>query len=133
MLELIKKIGQGCLVLVMLLALVGVNVKQLYCCHAEHVRWEVCLLPSDVVSVPCEDGCCGEQSCHHTTRSDFYKVTDCSQIESEPDLSLLPIDLPEEWMSEFLVEKLIISEYRFLKNKWPDRVLQRPLLCTYLC
>lgn len=133
MLEWIKKIGQGSLLLVIVLALIGVNVKQLYCYHAHDLHWEVCIL-SNESSCPCEEGCCGEEACHHTTRYDFYKITDCPQTESELQVvTLLPFYLPEIFYSDLFSSILEKVEFFFLKDKIPDRVVHRELLCTYLC
>lgn len=152
MIEWMKKIGQAGLLLVISLALIGVNVRQLYCCHGHNLHWELCLVPDEEVAGLCEEGvcekgCCGDSSCscsdsscgdsdsscHHTTRYDFYKITESAQVESAPDLSLVAVELPKEWGNDLLVEQLIVSEYRFLEEEWPDRAFRRPLLCTYLC
>ena len=81
----IKKIGQVALLLVVLLALIGVNVKQVYCCHAHDLHREVIFVPDEAAET-CHEGCCGAKSCHHTTRYDFYKVTDYSQVETDAEL-----------------------------------------------
>ena len=136
MLATLKRIGQLFLLLVMLFALIGVNVKQLYCCHA-HMHWEICWTPDEFPmscdASCCEDGCCGKKTCHPTARYNFYKVTDFSQVESEPIIVLFPVFLQKKWESCLLDEDVFFNTPTYLEDEGPDRVPIRPQLGVYLC
>ena len=128
----IKKIGQVALLLVVLLALIGVNVKQVYCCHAHDLHREVIFVPDEAAET-CHEGCCGSKSCHHTTRYDFYKVTDYSQVETDTELFIFSFELMEHTLPEVCGCLSYEKEVILPKEKWPDRNFQRSFLCSYLC
>lgn len=132
MLKLGQKIGQSLLLVVIGLALTGVNIKQLYCSHADSLHWEVCLLPAEK-ACPCDESCCGENSCHHNARYAFLKITDFSRTETSMQMALHPLCLPESFFHLFVYFSVAETGYFPFRYKIPDRLMPREWLCTYLC
>ena len=128
----IKKIGQVALLLIVSLALIGVNMKQVYCYHAHDLHREVILVPDEAAETN-HEGCCGAKSCHHTTRYDFYKVTDYSQVESATELFIFSFEVMEHTFTKVWLCLSYEKEVILPKEKWPDRIIQRSILCSYLC
>lgn len=126
------KIVHGLVLLVTGMALVGVNVQQLYCYHSDHIHWEVRILPEEE-ACPCEEGCCGEDGCHHPVRCDFYKVTDLSQVETGIQMVLFPCDLTRLLLSTLWDLPVAPEQVCLYRHKIPDIFMNRELLCTYLC
>lgn len=118
------------------IALIGVNVQQLYCVHSDQMQWEVRLLPADG-ACPCEQGCCccpTDKSCHDPARHDFYKVTDSSKIEQGIQITLNPLYLPAMcfWVSEEVKENrqnYLVLRRQEIFSPFPGR----ELLCTFRC
>jgi hypothetical protein len=106
-----KKIGQVALLLVVMLALIGVNVKQVYCCHAHDLHREVIFVPDEAAET-CHEGCCGSRACHHTTRYDFYKVTDYSQVETDTELFIFSFNISGACFSSYSCNKKIWFLYQ---------------------
>lgn len=71
-----------CLILLITgIALIGVNVRLLHCCHSKDSVVEVRIMPDEEEQPCCED-CCGTKQCHTHSHHTFYKVTDFSRVES---------------------------------------------------
>lgn len=114
-------------------ALIGVNVKQLYCYHSANTYWEVHVLPTDDECHCIDDNCCQKKDCHNETRHDFYKVTDFSRTEPgvqfESDSFYLPGFIP--LVISYLPQKQ--EEYVLFSYEVPDIPIIRELWCTFLC
>ena len=126
------KIVHFFVLLVTVTALVGVNVKQLYCDHFDRTNWEVEMLPVER-EFSCDEDCCGGEACHDETRHDFYKITDYSLTESDVKMVLLPFDIPEPFQITSLylpVRQLNLFTY---KDEISDLSLRREFLCSYIC
>lgn len=132
MLKLGVKILNCIVLLVTGLALIGVNVTQLYCCHTTYTHWTVQVVPADD-GCPCDEACCRDKDCHEQTRHDFYKITDFSKTESGIELVQASFYLPE--LSQLLLLYLpeAYEKYVFSKPEFPDIPIPRELLCTFLC
>lgn len=130
--KLILKIVHGLVLLIIGVALVGVNVQQLYCSHSDHLLWQVHLLPVET-GCPCEEKCCEEEDCHGRIRYDFYKITDFSRIETGIQLPFLPFYLSESLFSILRIIPVERGELPCFRHEIPDRIMYREMLCTYLC
>lgn len=122
----------NCLLLFIIgIALIGVNVTRLSCCHSDNIHWEVKIVPQKA-NCPCNCDCCPCES-HDHTRHDFYKITDLSRIEQGTQLEIVLLYLPECTLQ--LLPKLYHCQeiYFPFPHKVPDIFCSRELLCTYLC
>lgn len=128
----IQNIVHGFVVLIVGAALMGVNVRQLYCSHSDHLLWEVCILPI-AAECPCEEDCCGEKNCHDRTRCDFYKITDCSRIETGVQMEMDPFYFSESFFHVLWNFSVEWREFPVFRHEIPDRIMMREMLCTYLC
>lgn len=132
MLKMSTKIVHWFVLLMTGVALIGVNVRQLYCCHSENTHLEVRIVPEED-SCPCDDGCCGGKDCHNTARHNFYKITDDSKTEAGIRFEMLSFYLPE-YPREILPDLSVPQQqYSLFRHEIPLNSHRRELLCTYLC
>lgn len=131
------KIGVKILHFIVLLvtgvALIGVNVKQLYCYHSANTHWEVQVLPAGDECHCSNDGCCQKKDCHNQTRHDFYKITDFSRTEPGAQFEFDSFYLPE--FAQLVISCLPLwhEEHILFSYEVPDIPIIRELWCTFLC
>ena len=114
------------------IALIGVNVRLLHCCHSESSIVEVRMMP-DEEEMPCSDDCCGKKQCHTHSQHNFYKITDFSRVE--PNFYLLHIVCILPQMVEYVPLILNVLN-QAVKLEGTKSYLDPPacaFLCTYLC
>ena len=124
------KIFHTLILLMTLMALVGVNVKQLCCCHADSLRCEIQFLPS---GDPCDhgDGGCSSNCCEDL-RHDFYKIAESSRTEQHIQLEILFCeDLPgmDQVNSLIYFSKIIEPDTKLFSTV----DLSRAFLCIFQC
>lgn len=114
------------------IALIGVNVRLLHCCHSADSVIEVRMMPDDG-DEPCSDDCCGKGQCHTYTNHTFFKITDFSKIE--PSVQISPI----VYIQTLLVESLPLvcnDVVQLIQSVDIEYCIEPPscsLLCTYIC
>lgn len=122
--------------LVTLMALAGVNVKQLYCIHADLTYWKVEMLPSED-KCPCEekDCCCedGQEDGHKHSRHVFYKIDDYSRVEQAFHFIPLTLFLPEVSQQVYTVVARGHGYPALFRHIIPGIAPSAELLCTFLC
>lgn len=114
-----------------LTALIGVNVRQLCCCHSKPFTCEIQLLPEQE-KCPCDEENCG-QDCRDTGRHDFYKITDFSKTEEGIQLQIAEYIQPEFQGSVGCCVAIIPELNYVFPDPVPDLGVSREFLCTYLC
>lgn len=124
------KIFHTIILLMTLMALVGVNVKQLCCCHADSLRCEIQFLPS---GDPCDHGNEGcSSNCCEDLRHDFYKIAESSRTEQHIQLEILFCeDLPGMDQANSLIYFSKIIEPDTKSFSTVD--LSRAFLCIFQC
>lgn len=124
------KIFHTIILLMTLMALIGVNVKQLCCCHADSLRCEIQFLPS---GDPCghgEEGC--PSDCCEDLRHDFYKIAESSRTEQHIQLEILFCeDLPGTGQTSPLIYFSEMIEPDTEVSSTID--LSRAFLCIFQC
>lgn len=114
------------------IALIGINVRLLHCCHAKDSVVEVKIIP-DEEEEPCSDSCCGMRQCHTHTHHTFFKITDFSQVEPNFQIYHIICIIP------FIDESLPFA-YNYMRQLilscGIEFLIEPPscsLLCTYIC
>lgn len=127
-----KKILHLLILFLTLVAMIGVNVRQIYCFHGGNLCWVVQILPDDAASL-CDGDCCKTKECHSEKQHDYYKVTDFSREEHHVDWQIADFGQILEFagMPVFytMVEKSFFSKGTVHFTPLPER----SMLCTYLC
>lgn len=123
--------------LVVGVAMIGVNVSKLHCSQCKEVFTEVKIVPEEA-SCPCKHGCpcCTDtkkEQNYPETDHTFYKITDFSQEEKVVFVSL-SLFIPVE---RLLFERifLIYFEYEHVSDvyRYPDAHPPLEFLCVYRC
>lgn len=142
MLKIGKQILHWTVLVITGIALIGVNVTQSCCVHANQVHWTVKVLPTADVC-PCEEECtcccagkwyCAD-GCHTEKRHAYYKITDSSIVERCVQMELKIDCLPEFNVTGRLVLPLWERQPDCETAVWkiPEIPLSPAWLCTFLC
>ncbi len=124
------KIFHTIILLITLIALVGVNVKQLCCCYADSLRCEIQFLPSADPHEKGKEDC--PSGCSEDFRHDFYKIAESSRTEQHIQLEIMPCeDLPGTDQPHPLIYFSEISEPD--AELFSDSDLSRAFLCIFQC
>ena len=139
MVKIASKIFHSLILLVVGVALIGVNVNKLYCSHCEVAYLQVKMMPEDKPCC-CQHGCsCCQKhgntaiACHPELQHSFYKVTDSSQAEESMGIAVLFFYLDKY---EIVVPEVFpLPEHIYFSDPedYPDNPPSPELLCTYRC
>lgn len=121
------KIGQALVLLITFIALMGVNVKQLCCCHPEPGTCKIQILPVE------EECPCGEKEIPASNRHVFYKVSDYSRIERGLQMSVTVYSRPVVREKRTVFSELLCSLCFWSLPSFPRLLLERDFLCIYQC
>lgn len=132
MIRVCVKIFHYFILLITGIALIGVNVRILHCCHSEDSIVEVRMMP-DEEETPCSEDCCGTKQCHTHSQHTFYKITDFLRVEPVFYFLYGACILP--FVEEYVPLILGVST-QCAKLEDVELHLEPPscaFLCTYLC
>lgn len=137
MLKMISGILRLFVLLVVSMALVGVNIVQLSCLCCDTTYLQVELLPQEKACLCGEGEACHAKACcpveKENSRHDFYKVAGFSQLVKNMLPDIMSFYLAGE-VAACVVPGLEYKSYYILcPQKIPDLPPSPELLCTYLC
>lgn len=139
MFKMIVKIFYSFVILVTGIALIGVNVSQLYCSHCEDTHFDVSLLPQEEGCL-CKDnaGCCGDDCSSRplqseNSRHDFYKIADTLRTENENNMPVLEAFFILAAIEYSPFSPTVLATVIPLLDLKPDILQPREMLCIYRC